>query len=130
LNQTLSEYETKKPTFEHHKAQIVNILYLDPLSHTYEGLTDDQIAKRLELRLREERISKGLSPVLGRKTPTTDNRLRELASESRIVRIKGYDGLKHNFHPDIFASLDQARLRQFFSVEEIEKGLAQVGETK
>jgi hypothetical protein len=123
----LSEYEAKKPTFEHHKAVIINILWNDPLANSYDGLTDDQIAKRLELRLRQERISKGFSPVLGRKTPTTDNRLRELASENRIVRIKGVDGLKHNFHPDIYLKLEVARLRRFFCVEEIERGLTQAG---
>lgn len=119
----LSEYECKKPTFERHKALIINILYADPLANSYQGLTDDQIAKRLEIRLREDRVRKGLTPVLGRKTPTVDNRLRELATEKRIVRIKGVDGLKHNFHPDIFRQLDKLRLRQFFNVEEIEGGL-------
>lgn len=115
----LSDYEFKKPTFEYHKALILQILHNDPEAKTSSGLTDEKIVQKLVNRLREERL-KRKEPCEGRKVPTVDNRLRELAEDSLIVRIKGKDGLKHNFHPLVFLALDVEKLKQHFPESDIQ----------
>lgn len=76
--------------------------------------------QKLVNRLREERL-KRKEPTEGRKIPTVDNRLRELAEDTMIVRIKGFDGLKHNFHPLVFLDLPIDKLKQHFPESEIEE---------
>ncbi len=116
----LSDYEFKKPVFEYHKALILQILHNDPEAKTSFGLTDEQVLQKLVNRLREERL-KRKEVCEGRKIPTVDNRLRDLASDNLIVRIKGFDGLKHNFHPLVFLELPIEKLRTHFPELDIDE---------
>ena len=116
----VSDYEFKKPTFEYHKALILQILHNDPEAKTSFGLTDEQILPKLVNRLRKERLERK-EVCEGRKIPTVDNRLRDLASDNSVVRIKGFDGLKHNFHPLVFTDLPLDKLKQHFPESEIDE---------
>ena len=106
---SLGDYEFKKPTFQWHKALLLQIL---KDCKSIDGLTDTELYPRFAKRITEHYERKGERPE---RIPIVDNRLRELASEDRIVRIKGLDGLKHNFHPDNFSAIGLEVLRRFFS---------------
>jgi len=125
MSRTLSDFQRKQPTFEWHKALILQILRNDPKAQRVEGLRDDEIADALALKIREGRIRKHepFNPEQ-RKKPTVANRMRELAHQCqppRVVRIKGLDGCKHNFHPDIFKRIAISDLQQCYANAEILK---------